>query len=157
MGASTEEATAPRPNPIPLKSLIAENMYITRMKIWVQPHGLTIQIYFRRNQIHATEMHISMCPFGSETPIWGSAKHSNTQIDFRRDKLRHGNTFTHFGSSSRETAVSRDRYLKLSMAISYTIRDSFPFLGRRQHALLARLRIETKICKAHGTCPHLTD
>ena len=127
------------------------------MKIWVQPHGLAIQVKFRWNQIHATEMQIRMCLFGSETPIWGSAKHSNTQIDFRRDKLRHGNTFTNFGSSSRETAVSRDRCLKLSMAISYTIRDSFPFLGRHQHALLARLRIETKICKDHGIRPHLTD
>jgi len=159
MGASTEEATALRPNPLPLKSLIAENIYITRMKIWVQPHGLTIQIYFRRNQIHATEMHISMCPFGSETPIWRGAASAlrRRQIDFRRGKLRHGNIFTHFGSSSRETAVSRDRYLKLSMAIFYTIRVSFPLWAGAYTPSWRVFELKQKSCKDHERWPHLTD
>ena len=98
------------------------------MKIWVQPHGLTIQIYFRQvKSTRKTEMHISMCTFGSEIPIWGSTTHSSTQINFTRAGPQSwiGNTplASISDHSSRETAVSRDRLLNLSMAIPRFIRD----------------------------------
>ena len=120
--------------------------------------GLTIQIYFRRNP-PATEMHISLCTFGSEMPIWRRA--ASALCRTRLISAGNKSTTRKFGLSSFRIFVPRNRRFTRQVPETvhsdfYTIRVSLPLLGRHLHALMARLRIETIILQGSwDTTSHL--
>ena len=107
MGASTEEATALRPNPQPFKSIIAENMYNGPNENQEDIRRTPSQIYFRRKQVHATETHISMCTFGSDMKIWRDPLNS-AQIDIRRKQVHATETHISMCTFRIELNLSRE-------------------------------------------------
>ena len=85
-GASTEEATALRPNPTRTSHKSQRIFTPSEAQIWKRAHSRQSQIYFpRAGQLpYPTRKHASACVhFGPEIQVWRSAPSLQSQTYFR--------------------------------------------------------------------------